>query len=147
MASSFHNQPATSSPPIEPIMSSPLPISEYNSSSMNLRPAYPFIPNPWIPLDPMFPWPYPSTTQYNDPRLWAWAAGNHPLFGQGPAFPNYAETPSWMMNLGQPAISSPPVDVLPSSTSVVVRPETVIHDTTAAGEQASHDDRRPNPRR
>lgn len=144
MASSFHNQTPTSSPPIEPMMASPLPSSEYNSSSINLRPVYPFISNPWIPLDPLFSWPYPST-QYNDPRLWAWAAGNHPLFGQGPAFPNYAETPSWMMNLGQPAISSPPIDVLPSSTSVEVRPETVIHDTTAAEEQISRDDRPANP--
>ncbi|OKP02539.1 hypothetical protein PENSUB_7072, partial [Penicillium subrubescens] len=93
----------------------------------------------------MFPWPCPST-QYNDPRLWAWAAGtNYPLFGQGPAFPNYnynyAETLSWMRNLGQPTYSSPPIEAIPSSTSVEVQPETVIHETAAIEGQTSREHR------
>lgn len=80
MAAPFHDSIATTNPPPMETHTSPLlPTPECNNYSMNLRPVYPFLPNPWLSIDPTFAWPYPPSTQY-DPRFWAWPVGTHPLF-------------------------------------------------------------------
>lgn len=110
---------------------------------MNLRPVYPFLPNPWFSIDPTFAWPYPPSTQY-DPRFWAWPVGTHPLFGQGPALPNYAEIPPWTSTLGPPVNPSTSLDVLPPNTAVEAQPETITHYTTAIEAQPPRNDRQAN---
>lgn len=136
------NRTSYSPSQMEAVESTPSSYMDCDSTMINQQPPYPIISAPWNSLDSPFMWPY------NDPVLWAWAAGNYPLLGYRPAFPNYNGTGSWTMNPGQVGrqpvgnTSHPPLDILPSTTTPIdEQPAIINHDVIAVEESRSRNDR------